>query len=112
MGGSTARPEDRYSSGVVAYQYGSWPWRTIRSLRTFARSRPRIRLCDFSCGKGRCAVGCRAGAAGEQRALIAGPDVTFTRKSTMNAGYVLLADDNATDAELTTRALNLGGVSR
>jgi CheY-like chemotaxis protein len=30
----------------------------------------------------------------------------------MNSGYVLLADDNATDAELTTRALNLGGVSR
>jgi CheY-like chemotaxis protein len=29
-----------------------------------------------------------------------------------NSGYVLLADDNATDAELTTRALNLGGVSR
>lgn len=30
----------------------------------------------------------------------------------MNSGYVLLADDNATDAELTTRALSLGGVSR
>ena len=29
-----------------------------------------------------------------------------------NSGYVLLADDNATDAELTTRALNIGGVSR
>lgn len=27
-------------------------------------------------------------------------------------GYVLLADDNETDAELTTRALELGGVSR
>lgn len=27
-------------------------------------------------------------------------------------GYVLLADDNATDAELTTRALDLGGISR
>jgi two-component system, response regulator len=30
----------------------------------------------------------------------------------MNSGYVLLADDNATDAELTTRALAIGGVSR
>ncbi len=30
----------------------------------------------------------------------------------LNSGYVLLADDNATDAELTTRALQLGGVSR
>jgi len=30
----------------------------------------------------------------------------------MNPGYVLLADDNATDAELTTRALDLGGISR
>lgn len=30
----------------------------------------------------------------------------------MNSGYVLLADDNATDAELTTRALDLGGISR
>jgi CheY-like chemotaxis protein len=29
-----------------------------------------------------------------------------------NSGYVLLADDNATDAELTTRALAIGGVSR
>jgi CheY-like chemotaxis protein len=29
-----------------------------------------------------------------------------------NSGYVLLADDNATDAELTTRALQIGGVSR
>lgn len=29
-----------------------------------------------------------------------------------NPGYVLLADDNATDAELTTRALDLGGISR
>ena len=29
-----------------------------------------------------------------------------------NSGYVLLADDNATDAELTTRALDLGGISR
>ncbi len=29
-----------------------------------------------------------------------------------NAGYVLLADDNATDAELTTRALDLGGIGR
>jgi len=29
-----------------------------------------------------------------------------------NSGYVLLADDNATDAELTTRALGIGGVSR
>jgi two-component system response regulator len=28
-----------------------------------------------------------------------------------NSGYVLLADDNATDAELTTRALAIGGVS-
>jgi len=30
----------------------------------------------------------------------------------MNSGYVLLADDNATDAELTMRALEIGGVSR
>ncbi|MBB6092729.1 CheY-like chemotaxis protein [Povalibacter uvarum] len=29
-----------------------------------------------------------------------------------HSGYVLLADDNATDAELTKRALELGGVSR
>ena len=29
-----------------------------------------------------------------------------------NSGYVLLADDNATDAELTTRALEIGGVGR
>jgi CheY-like chemotaxis protein len=29
-----------------------------------------------------------------------------------NPGFVLLADDNSTDAELTTRALELGGVSR
>lgn len=29
-----------------------------------------------------------------------------------SSGYVLLADDNETDAELTTRALELGGVSR
>lgn len=29
-----------------------------------------------------------------------------------NAGYVLLADDNASDAELTTRALDLGGIGR
>ena len=29
-----------------------------------------------------------------------------------NADYVLLADDNATDAELTTRALEIGGVSK
>ena len=29
-----------------------------------------------------------------------------------NSGFVLLADDNSTDAELTTRALELGGVSR
>lgn len=28
----------------------------------------------------------------------------------IDKGYVLLADDNATDAELTTRALGLGGV--
>lgn len=28
------------------------------------------------------------------------------------SGYVLLADDNSTDAELTTRALAIGGVSR
>jgi two-component system, response regulator len=27
-----------------------------------------------------------------------------------NSGYILLADDNATDAELTIRALQLGGV--
>jgi len=30
----------------------------------------------------------------------------------MNADFVLLADDNSTDAELTTRALELGGVSK
>jgi len=30
----------------------------------------------------------------------------------MNSDYVLLADDNATDAELTTHALNVAGVSR
>jgi len=30
----------------------------------------------------------------------------------MNSGVVLLADDNSTDAELTTRALELGGVGR
>lgn len=30
----------------------------------------------------------------------------------INSGYVLLADDNATDAELTMRALEIGGVSR
>ena len=29
-----------------------------------------------------------------------------------HSGYVLLADDNATDAELTTHALQVGGVSR
>ena len=29
-----------------------------------------------------------------------------------NSGYVLLADDNSTDAELTTRALEIGGVGR
>ncbi len=29
-----------------------------------------------------------------------------------NSDYVLLADDNATDAELTTRALEIGGVSK
>ena len=29
-----------------------------------------------------------------------------------SSGYVLLADDNATDAELTTHALEVGGVSR
>lgn len=29
-----------------------------------------------------------------------------------NSGYVLLADDNATDAELTTRALEIGGIGR
>jgi len=29
-----------------------------------------------------------------------------------NSGFVLLADDNSTDAELTTRALELAGVSR
>ncbi|HEY6641680.1 response regulator [Povalibacter sp.] len=28
------------------------------------------------------------------------------------SGYVLLADDNATDAELTTHALDVGGISR
>lgn len=28
----------------------------------------------------------------------------------MGSGYILLADDNATDAELTIRALELGGV--
>jgi two-component system, response regulator len=30
----------------------------------------------------------------------------------IHSGYVLLADDNATDAELTTHALQVGGVSR
>ena len=30
----------------------------------------------------------------------------------IGTGYVLLADDNATDAELTTRALAIGGVSK
>jgi CheY-like chemotaxis protein len=30
--------------------------------------------------------------------------------SNENAGYILLADDNATDAELTIRALEVGGV--
>ena len=30
----------------------------------------------------------------------------------MNAEFVLLADDNSTDAELTTRALEIGGVSK
>lgn len=30
----------------------------------------------------------------------------------MNSGLVLLADDNSTDAELTTRALEIGGVTR
>jgi two-component system, response regulator len=30
----------------------------------------------------------------------------------MNGDFVLLADDNSTDAELTTRALELGGVSK
>ena len=30
----------------------------------------------------------------------------------MNADFVLLADDNSTDAELTTRALDIGGVSK
>lgn len=30
----------------------------------------------------------------------------------MNSGLILLADDNSTDAELTTRALEIGGVSR
>jgi two-component system, response regulator len=30
----------------------------------------------------------------------------------MNADFVLLADDNSTDAELTTRALEIGGVSK
>jgi CheY-like chemotaxis protein len=29
-----------------------------------------------------------------------------------HSGYVLLADDNATDAELTTHALQMGGISR
>ena len=29
-----------------------------------------------------------------------------------NPGFVLLADDNATDAELTTHALEVGGISR
>ena len=29
-----------------------------------------------------------------------------------DSGYILLADDNATDAELTTRALQLGGVTQ
>ena len=29
-----------------------------------------------------------------------------------NADFVLLADDNSTDAELTTRALEIGGVSK
>ena len=31
--------------------------------------------------------------------------------SNEDAGYILLADDNATDAELTIRALEVGGVS-
>ena len=30
----------------------------------------------------------------------------------MNGDFVLLADDNSTDAELTTRALEIGGVSK
>jgi two-component system response regulator len=30
----------------------------------------------------------------------------------MNSDFVLLADDNSTDAELTTRALEIGGVSK
>jgi two-component system, response regulator len=30
----------------------------------------------------------------------------------INPGYILLADDNASDAELATRALEIGGVSR
>lgn len=30
----------------------------------------------------------------------------------IHPGHVLLADDNATDAELTTRALDIGGISR
>lgn len=30
----------------------------------------------------------------------------------IHAGYVLLADDNATDAELTIRALEIGGVKQ
>jgi two-component system, response regulator len=30
----------------------------------------------------------------------------------MNADFVLLADDNSTDAELTTRALEIGGVTK
>lgn len=30
----------------------------------------------------------------------------------IHSGHVLLADDNATDAELTTRALDIGGISR
>ena len=29
-----------------------------------------------------------------------------------NSGFVLLADDNSTDAELTTHALEVGGISR
>lgn len=30
----------------------------------------------------------------------------------IHSGHILLADDNATDAELTTRALDIGGISR
>jgi two-component system, response regulator len=30
----------------------------------------------------------------------------------ISAGYILLADDNATDAELTIRALELGGIKQ